>query len=97
MSNRSIEIARYPMSDNRVCVVTLRYPTFADMPREYTLHAQPTTFEDGMYRYFPADGRRARVQCAPRFNRKTLETLAVSEDVRALAIGMSVSVGAIVS
>jgi len=88
--NRRREVARFPIPGSEdVSIVTVSYPTFADMRRVYSLHVQPTRIErhDGatIYRYTPSEGYRVTIEDAPRYSARRLDALATHPDVIAVA------------
>ena len=91
--NRRREVTRFPIpGSDKVNVVTVSYPTFADMERVYSLSVQPTSFEafDGgvVHRYTPSEGMRARIMDAPRYSAKTPDSLVTDPRVLSLAADM---------
>jgi hypothetical protein len=94
MSSRSIIVAEWTIPGSEaIAVVTVSYPTLADMRRAYTVDVQPTTFErypDGVTirRYTPSEGYRALIADAPRYNAKQLERYATDAAVLETARGM---------
>ena len=91
--NRRREIARLPIpGSDDVSIVTVSYPTFADMRRVYSLHVQPTRIEtrDGatIYRYTPSEGYRMTIEEAPRYSARRLDALAADPHVFAMAEGL---------
>ena len=91
--NRRREIARLPIpGSDDVSIVTVSYPTFADMRRVYSLHVQPTRIEtrDGatIYRYTPSEGYRMTIEEAPRYSARRLDALATDPHVFAMAEGL---------
>lgn len=91
--NRRREVARFPIpGSDDVSIVTVSYPTFADMRRVYSLHVQPTRIEtrDGatIYRYTPSEGYRMTIEEAPRYSARRLDALAADPHVFAMAEGL---------
>lgn len=88
--NRRREVARFPIPGSEdVSIVTVSYPTFADMRRAYTLHVQPTRIErhDGatIHRYTPSEGYRMTIEDAPRYSARRLDALAADPAVLVVA------------
>ena len=88
--NRRREVARFPIPGSEdVSIVTVSYPTFADMRRAYSLHVQPTRIvirdNAAIYHYTPSEGYRMLIEEAPRYSARRLEALAADPNVLAVA------------
>ena len=95
--NRRREIARLPIpGSDDVSIVTVSYPTFADMRREYSISVQPTRIECGdygtVYRYNPREGYRMTLEAAPRYSARRLDALAADPATLAFAERMHANV-----
>jgi hypothetical protein len=84
VDNRRINIAVWDMPNGEVCKVTVSYPTVAGLDRVYSVSVQPMTISRDEYgtleRYTPSRGYRWKLEAAPRYSRKRLDTLAEDPD-----------------